>query len=116
MVRGEYERVPSQNGHNGRMSLELLVKELPDPLPAPAFWMIETCIKGKISFIEGFCFHLSGLGSTDRHVEYSEIQEIDAVMVFHHKLNGLLRFGQAFVRSSEKKIDVSGYPYLFQVP
>ncbi len=116
MVRGEYERVSSQNRHNGRMPFEFLVKELPDPLPAPSFWMIETRIKGKISFIEGFCFHLPGLGSADRHVEYSEIQEIDAIMVFHHKLKGLLRFDQAFVRSSEKKIDISGYPYFFQVP
>jgi len=116
MVRGEYERVSSQNRRNGRMPLEFLVEELPDPLPAPSFRMIETRIKGEISFVEGFRLHVLGFGCVNRHIEYGKIQKADAIVVSYHKLKSLLRFDRAFLRSSEKKIDIGCDPCFFQVP
>ena len=57
------------------MSFKFLVQELPDQWPAPLFWVIETRVNGKVSFIKDFCFHLLGLRSIDRHIEDSKIQE-----------------------------------------
>ena len=56
------------------MSFKFLVQELPDQWPAPPFWVIETRVKGRVSFIKDFCFHLLGLRSIDRH-EDGKIQE-----------------------------------------
>jgi len=95
------------------MSFEFLVQELPDPLPAPPFRVIETRVKGKVPFIECFCFHLSGFRSVDRHIEYGKIQETNAIMMLHNKLKGPSGLYQAFRGSPKKKIDISGNPYLF---
>ena len=63
VVRGKYRWISSQNRRHGRMSFEFLVQELPDQWPAPPFRVIETRVKGKVPFIECFCFHLLGFRS-----------------------------------------------------
>jgi hypothetical protein len=70
------------------MSFEFLVKELPDQMPAPSFWVIEACIKREVSFIKLFCLHLMGFRSVDWHIEYGKIQETNAIMMLHNKLKG----------------------------
>src|SRR4030042_6405457 len=92
VVRGEYRGISSQNRRYGRVPFEFLVQELPDQLPVPPFWMIETRIEGEVSFIKGFCFHLLGFRSIDRHIEDRKIQEADAIIMFRNKLEGLSCF------------------------
>jgi hypothetical protein len=77
--------------------------------------MIETRIKGKVSFIKGFCFYLLSFRSVDWHIEYGKIQETNAIMMFNNKLKGPSRFYQAFGGGSKKKIDIGSNPCLFQV-
>ena len=73
VVRGECRWISSQNRRNGRMSLEFFVEELPDQLPGPSFRMIEIRVKGKVSLVKDFCFHLLGFCSINWHIEYGKI-------------------------------------------
>jgi hypothetical protein len=61
VVRGKYGRIPSQNRGHGRMSLEFLVQELSDHLPAPPFRMIERRVEGNVPIRKRFSFLLAAL-------------------------------------------------------
>ena len=73
VVGSEDRRISSQNGCNGRVSLEFLVKKLSDQWPVPSFRVIETCIKGKIPLIKTPRFHLIDFRPVGWHIENGKI-------------------------------------------
>lgn len=115
MVRGEYRRVIFQDRRNRRVAPEFILEEKPYTPSVPSIRMGKIGVKGKVSVIEPPCLEPWGDRPADGHIEYREVEEVDAVAVLHGKFKGLPSPGLRLRRRAKDEINIGSDSRFFQV-
>ena len=94
MIGGEQHWIAADNSANGRMTFELPIKKSPHGSPIPTQGMDEIPVQGQVALGELGAWQQVGLRTGDGHVEDSQVEEGDRLVMAEREIEGLPGFGQ----------------------